>query len=227
MRLPCPGARTGTFYVHTVIAPSSQQPAIPQTLVGSDSRTILPSTVGKTPDTPPDVSPLSLIQPSRAHFFDRLFVTHFIESFGNLKTSVSAAPSPIWLDELPVLIASPLPSLAKDAIRAGSMLHYGMQARDASIQTEARQWYARALQGLRHVLLQGVGTGDRSSSFNEGAICAALMLSHFETVAKTSLGAWLKHVDGASMMLETLGPERCRVGFMNQLFRHLRLLTVG
>lgn len=165
------------------------------------------------------------MQPSRADFFDRLFVTHFIESFGDLKESVPATSS-TWLDELPVLVSSPIESLAKHSIRAGSMLLYGTRIHDVSIQTEARRWYASALRGLRSSLSPSASAKDNSMSFKEGMVCAAVMLSHFETVAGTCPGAWFRHVDGASIMLGTYGPRGCRAGFMHSIFRHQRLLTV-
>ncbi|KFZ21112.1 hypothetical protein V502_02942 [Pseudogymnoascus sp. VKM F-4520 (FW-2644)] len=226
MRLPCPGARTGTFFVHTLPAPPPHWHTTQQTSVDPGSRLVSASTAVERPDTPLHFSLFSSIQPSRADFFDCLFLTHFIESFGNLKASDSAVPSTIWLNELPGLLTSPLPSLEKYSIRAGSMLFYGTQTHDVSIQAEARILYARALRGLRYLLLQGACVGDSAASFTEGAICTAVMLGHFESVDGTSLGAWFQHVDGASMMLEAGGPERCRLGFMHQLFRHLRLLTL-
>ena len=229
MRLSCPGARTGAFFVHAVPNPPSRRRKTPRWLLEPGPEAVLEQGVG-VPDASPNLSPLSLLQPSRADFFDCLFVTHFIESFGNLKecVPVPAAPSPTWLDELPALVSSPELSLAKCSIRAGSMLLYGTRARDVSIQTEARRWYARALRRLRCGLLPST-TGTKDSAlgpFNGDGICAAVMLSHFETVAGTSLGAWAKHVDGASAMLESLGPELCCAGFTHRLFRHLRLLTV-
>jgi hypothetical protein len=107
------------------------------------------------------------------------------------------------------------------------MLLYGAHAHDVSIQTEARKWYARALRDLRSLLLRRACTGNSAVSFDEDTICATVTLSHFETVAGTSVTAWVQHVGGASMMLETRGPEVCRFGFMHQLFRHIRLLTVS
>jgi hypothetical protein len=168
----------------------------------------------------PIVSPFSLQQPGRADIFDQLFVSHFIESFG-FRTSVSESPSPTWLDELSVFIVSPVPGLVKHSIRAGSMFFYGTLAQDVSIRTEACRWYMRALQGLQGVLTQN------ASPFTGDVICAAVMLAHFENLAGTSDEAWFQHVQGASMMLKTGGPESCRDGFLHQLFRHVRLLTVS
>lgn len=159
-------------------------------------------------------------QPCRADLFDQLFVSHFIESFG-FKESTADDPSSTWLDKLALFITSPSPPLVKNSIRAGSMFFYGSLVDDVSIRTEANKWYLKALQGLRSLLFQqtGVFTGD--------IICSAVMLAHFETSAGTSGEAWFQHVQGAARMLESGGPASCRDGFLHQLFRHLRLLTVS
>lgn len=204
--------------LRTTTSQRSSGPGFTQKLANNGTREVLGAVKG--------LSPLDAMQASRADFFDSLFVTHFIESFGNLKQSVPATSS-TWLDELPALVASPEPSVVAYSIRAGSMLLYGTRVQDISIQMEARRWYASALRKLRSGLAPGGSSKNHSISFIEGTICAAVMLSHFETVAGTSLGAWFQHVDGASVMLEALGPERCSVGFMQSIFRHLRLLAVS
>lgn len=213
--------------MHTLLAPSARRRTPPLPLEDSGSRQVPAKYVRERLEIVPNLSLLTHHQPSRANFFDSLFVAHFIESFGNMKASPSPVPSTIWLDELPMLVASFRPSLAKHSIRAGTMLLYGAYVRDVSIQTEARRWYARALRDLRSLLLRSAGTGDSAVEFNEDDICATVMLSHFESAAGTSVGAWVQHVEGASMMLEIRGPERCRFGFMHEIFRHLRLLTVS
>jgi hypothetical protein len=79
----------------------------------------------------------------------------------------------------------------------------------------------KALQGLQYHLSQQL-----SSSFSGDVICAAVMLTHFESLADTAPGAWFQHVRGASLMVARGGPESCRQGFLHNIFRHLRLLTV-
>jgi hypothetical protein len=165
-------------------------------------------------------SPLTGYQPSRANIFDRLFVSHFIESFG-FKAPASYKSPPTWLDEIAVFIVAPQMTLVKHSIRASSMFFYGTLSRDLSIQAEACKWYSGALSGLRELLSRS------HSHFQGDVICAAVMLSHFEHIAGTSEDAWIQHVQGATRMLEAGGPESCRDGFLHQLFRHLRLLTVG
>lgn len=220
MGLHCPGARTGAFFVHTLTE---------STLTKSVAKRMpidltVPSVPGKAHLLSYDqyLAPRlpSYHQPCRADLFDQLFVSHFIESFG-FKESTADNPSSTWLDKLALYITSPSRPLVKNSIRAGSMFFYGSLVDDISIRTEANKWYIKALQGLRCLLSQqtGVFTGD--------IICSAVMLAHFETTAGTSGEAWLQHVLGAARMLESGGPASCRDGFLHQLFRHLRLLTVS
>ncbi|KAJ5620689.1 hypothetical protein N7510_004673 [Penicillium lagena] len=218
--LCCSGARTGAFFVHAFPERPLSISSAKQRLLNSKCETIFSLSGHETASPTPNPSPLSLQQPGRADIFDQLFVSHFIESFG-FKTSVSDSPSPTWLDDLSVFIISPVPGVVKHSIRAGSMFFYGTLAQDVAIRTEACKWYMRALQGLQGVLSRN------ASPFTGDVICAAVMLTHFETLAGTSDRAWYQHVQGASMMLETGGPESCRDGFLHQLFRHLRLLTVS
>ncbi|RSL94605.1 hypothetical protein CDV31_014235 [Fusarium ambrosium] len=194
MRLPCPGARTGTFFVHAVPSSSSSHRTC-----GSALR--LPSP-----------------QPSRSSAFDQLFVSHFVESFfGTMKPPPTpGTPSKIWLHELPVFLVSSKPSSAKPAIRAASMMSYGTLAGDVSIKTAARRWYAEALHHLQCQITKG------DVCVDEGIICAVVMLIHFETWAGTSQKAWLRHLKGAAILLQVAGPERCSHGFMHQVFSHLR-----
>ncbi|KAM0421218.1 hypothetical protein ACHAPT_010938 [Fusarium lateritium] len=194
MGLRCPGARTDAFFVHTVPSSSSHHQAY-------NSALRLPGP-----------------QPSRASAFDQLFVSYFVDSFfGPMKLPLTpGTPPKIWLHELPVFLASPEPSPAKPAIRAASMMSYGTLAGDVSIKTAARRWYSEALRHLQRLLANG------DVSFDESVVCAVVMLIHFETWAGTSQKARLRHLKGAAMLLETGGPERCRSGFMHQIFSHLR-----
>jgi hypothetical protein len=211
MGLQCPGARTDAFFVHTVVPDASLR----------DSSTALAAVKSKSSHSV--MQQLPGLQPSRAGAFDQLFVSHFIDCFfGSMKPSspIPGGTSRIWLHELPGFLASPYPSPVQYSIRAASMLSYGTVVGDASIKTEACRWYMRALQSLQYLL------SHEGSSSPESAVCAAVMLIHFETSAGTSPKAWLKHVNGAASLLEAQGPERCRSGFMHQIFSHLRLQTV-
>ncbi|KAL5088943.1 hypothetical protein Trisim1_006090 [Trichoderma cf. simile WF8] len=214
MGLKCPGARTDAFFVHAVPNASLRD--------ASDALTII-----KVKHEPsPQISAVNLhlsqlpgLQPSPASAFDQLFVSHFIDGFfGSVRPPlpIPGGSSRIWLHELPDFLASPSPSPVQSSIRAASMLSYGTAVGDASIKTEACRWYMRALQSLRLLL---------GSSSPETSVCAAVMLTHFETLAGTSPRAWLKHIKGAASLLEAQGPERCRSGFLHQIFSHLRLQT--
>lgn len=220
MGLKCPGARTDAFFVHTVVPDASLRDSSSAALAPIKSKSPYKTMTMHLPQLP-------ALQPSHADAFDQLFVSHFIDFFfGSARPSVPIpnGSSRIWLHELPEFLASPYPSPVQYSIRAASMLSYGTVTRDASIKTEACRWYMRALQSLRYLLsLDDLGSSLYSP---ESTICAAVMLIHFETSAGTSPKAWLPHVNGAASLLEAQGPDRCRDGFMHQIFRHLRLQTV-
>lgn len=210
--LRCPGPRTGAFFVHTGL--SRQQ-------CGPKSSSKLHHT---KPTDHMEVEPapcLSIVQPSRAAAFDQLFVSYFIESFDQTRHVGSpGGRSAHWLDRLPAFLAES-DSAPKFAIRAASMLSYGTAATDTSIKADAYVWYARALPALRAVLARG------KPPVMDGAVCAAVMLMHFETWAKSSDKAWVPHVKGVCTMLEAAGPHSCRVGFLHNVFCHIRLQAVG
>ncbi|KAM0446026.1 hypothetical protein ACHAPV_004723 [Trichoderma viride] len=217
--IKCPGARTDAFFVHTVVPDASLRDSPSAALTPIKSKSPHTMMMMHSPQLP-------ALQPSRADAFDQLFVSHFIDAFfGSARPSlpIPNGPSKIWLHELPDFLASPYPSPVQYSIRAASMLSYGTITGDVSIKTDACRWYMRALQSLRHLLsLDDLGSSLYSP---ESTVCAAVMLIHFETSAGTSPKAWLPHVNGAASLLEAQGPERCRDGFMHQIFRHLRLQT--
>jgi hypothetical protein len=217
--LHCSGARTGAIFVHAVPSPP-KRPLKKDISVDYKHRFDGSNNPLFITDTLLIPSVFASHQPNRADIFDHLFVSHFIESFG-FKPPTSSRQPPTWLDALGPMILPPGHYLVKHSIRAASMYFYGTLAKDISIRTEACRWYSTALQGLQYLL------SHKATHFTDDVICATVMLTHFENLAGTSDGAWFHHVQGAAMMLETCGPEGCRDGFLHQLFRHLRLLTVS
>ncbi|PNP44493.1 hypothetical protein THARTR1_11031 [Trichoderma harzianum] len=213
MGLKCPGARIDAFFVHAVPSASLRD--------SSDALAIIKVKHEPSPQISAvnHLSQLPRSQPSPAGAFDQLFVSHFIDGFfGSVRPPlpIPGGSSRIWLHELPDFLSSPSPSPVQSSIRAASMLSYGTAVGDVSIKTEACRWYMRALQSLRLLL---------GSSSPETLVCAAVMLTHFETLAGTSPRAWLKHIQGAASLLEAQGPERCQSGFLHQIFSHPRLQT--
>ncbi|KAH0594398.1 hypothetical protein MHUMG1_07748 [Metarhizium humberi] len=210
--LRCPGPRTGALFVHVQWGESSSE-SVPEHHPGTASALGPVTPRNAFVHTPLVSDPRSC----RATAFDQLFVSHFVESFGQLSgVRFPISPNANWLERLPQYTSSPGNSLAKTAIRSASMLSYATWARDKSIQTEAYKWYARALAGLQAAL------SHPAPAATESNVCSAVMLIHFETWADTAEGAWLKHVHGASTLLEAAGPRACREGFMHRIFCHLR-----
>lgn len=160
--------------------------------------------------------PTSALKACRADAFDQLFVSHFIDSFG-LPKNVSTGPT--WLDSLPTFLGARSNALVMVSIRSASMLSYGTWARDEAIQADSYSWYASALAQLRRATAQ---VRQQPVATLEMAVCAAVMLIHFETWAGTSRNAWVHHVKGAASLLQAAGPESCRGGFLQSVFSHLR-----
>lgn len=167
--------------------------------------------------------PLPSCPPSRAELFEELFLSHYIESFGN----PSGQPA-FWFDRLPELLVSPIPSPVKHSIRAVSMVFYGILTGNISIQTNARGWYARAVRSLRSLLRNKVPEGIATTVLpTDDLLCAPIMLAQFEVIASTSPVAWTQHIEAAVAMLANRGPKNCSIGLGHQMFLTVRLFTVG
>lgn len=163
------------------------------------------------------IPPTAALRACRADALDQLFVSHFIDSFG-LPGNVATGPT--WLESLPSFLGSSSGNaLATASIRSASMLSYGTWACDEAIQADSYRWYASALAQLRRAAAQGK---QQSMPVLDTAVCAAVMLIHFETGAGTSRNAWVHHVKGAASLLQAAGPEACRGGFLLSVFSHLR-----
>ncbi|KAJ6785293.1 hypothetical protein PWT90_01093 [Aphanocladium album] len=198
------GPRVGAFFVHAQAnAPRPASPRPP------------PPSVAQVHQALTRIPPASALRACRADAFDQLFVSHFIESFG-LPKNISAGPT--WLERLPSFLDARGDALATASIRSASMLSYGTWAHDEAIQADSYRWYARALAQLKKSIAQG----KQPAAALKRAVCAAVMLIHFETWAGTSRNAWVHHVKGAASLLLAAGPEACREGFLQSVFSHLR-----
>lgn len=195
MGLVCPGPRVGAFFVHAQVdnSPLETSPRAVQAL----SR--LPASATTC----------------RASAFDQLFVSHFIDSFGLPRNTHEG---PTWLEILPSFLGVEGNALATASIRSASMLSYGTWVRDEAIQADSYRWYASALTHLS----RSIAKVKQPVATVEMAVCAAVMLIHFETGAGTSRNAWVHHVKGAASLLEAVGPTACQNGFLQSVFSHLR-----
>ena len=173
---------------------------------------------------------LQALQLPRAKAFEQLFISHFVESFGNTRDN-----PPFWLDKLPEFFFSSASGPARESIRAATMLFYGILTCNIPIQTEANRFYARALRSLRAWLQNGNGTpsnGGYSTNVsaalisNSMIVCAPVMMCHFEMMASSSPDGWMNHIEAAAAMLERLGPENCRLGLEHEMFLTVRLFMV-
>ncbi|KAF2801614.1 uncharacterized protein BDZ99DRAFT_528339 [Mytilinidion resinicola] len=156
-------------------------------------------------------------QPYRGVQFDQLYICHFLSAFafnGSQKEGFH-----VWSKEL-------LPMRHKNstliyATRAASMAFYGRICQDENTVIEACRWYSASLQSQRESLeLARVGRDERDTSV--AAICAAILLSTFESMVSTTPLGWLQHYEGAVKVIEILGPEACQSGLLHSLFRSVR-----
>ena len=207
MRLVCSGPRICAFFVHAQpdAGSPSQLSCLPVAKVVHDALMRMP---------PP---PVSAIDACCADAFDQLFVSHFIDSFGQPRIT---GTGPTWLECLPTFFSANNGNvLAISSIRSASMLSYGTWAHDEVVRADSYRWYSSALTQLSRSIAEGKLS---DAATVEMTVCAAVMLIHFETWAGTSRNAWVHHVKGAASLLEAAGPDACRRGFMHSVFSHMR-----
>ena len=171
----------------------------------------------------------SLYSPSRAPAFQELFLHHFISAFFDARREGHQVDE--WSVALPSFLQSHEPTTSiVYAIRAATMAHYGKISEDVTIQLDSMRWYARGLEAQR---LENAETqrklamgGEACDIFNETIISTPMMLSLFETVMGTTSSAWAQHLSVASLMLQMIGPWKCREGILHHIFKVARVGAV-
>ncbi|KAJ8101609.1 hypothetical protein POJ06DRAFT_222156 [Lipomyces tetrasporus] len=168
---------------------------------------------------PPEFQPSSL----RSHFslcgplLEQQFLEHFIYS---LLSTPGGSMLKKWMTQLPDLISREnLPTL-KYAILAASMVLCGSLEGDKAIQLEACRWYLAGLESQQKELLR------LKKAVSDGAICATMLLSFYESIRSTSSEAWMYHMCASSRLVELRGPEGWGTGLAHELFCALRLYMV-
>ena len=151
----------------------------------------------------------------KGDIFHQLYLAQFISSHeSDLHT---------WIKELPSLSCGPPDSTEAYAIRATSLAFYSKLTRSKDIEIEACKWYSKGLESQRNSLQ--LVTKNRMTT--SGSICAAIMLSFFESIICTTPMGWLLHHRAAEKMLDIIGPERCQSDWMFMFFRTLRKVSVS
>ncbi|KAK9320867.1 hypothetical protein V1517DRAFT_328194 [Lipomyces orientalis] len=148
---------------------------------------------------------------------EQQFLWHFVCSL------LSTPGGPMlkkWMIQLPDLVSrEDLPTL-KYAILAASMVLCGSLVGDKAIQMEACRWYVAGLESQKNELLR------LKKVVSDGAICATMLLSFYETIHSTSSEAWMYHMCASSRLMELRGPDGCGSGLAHELFCALRLYMV-
>jgi hypothetical protein len=165
----------------------------------------------------------SSYQPSRTTLFQQHFVASFVSSY-----AASEARGPrhnYWMRQLPNLVSSPKETALNSSISAVSMAFYGRLAHDRAIEVEGYKYYSMCLQSQQKKLLQdAIRTQPVVPSAAD--ICVSLLMSYYESVARTSISGCSEHLCGAAKMLEMRGPGRCQTEFARQIFRSISLAMV-
>jgi hypothetical protein len=125
-------------------------------------------------------------------------------------------------------IQNPTSLALKFAVRAGTMAFYGNLTKNATIQTNASQWYSKAIQlEISRLAAKVSEPRENPKAVNPEDILTPMVLALFESALCTSPMGWAHHLIAASKLLEDLGPERCQTGTMHDIFRALRLNMVS
>ncbi|KIW24694.1 uncharacterized protein PV07_10395 [Cladophialophora immunda] len=162
-----------------------------------------------------EISPVKLLVPSVKDFEDIC-----INQFHDAMTSQRPPKITTWLAYLrqPAYLSS-YPALAP-ALRAASMMLYGISHRDACARTEAHDWYERSLTSHRHQLQKL--SADLQGPISNLVSCS-LVLALFEMISSTVPNGPTHHYSAAAVLLRGVGPSSCRGGIMHQMFRTARL----
>lgn len=163
-------------------------------------------------------------QPDRRYQFELLFLSNFISSSNLSEKSESGLHT--WTNELVNILSSTKESSIIYSIRATSMAMYGRMTGTEDIEIEAIKWYSRGLESQRQSL-QLAAKAPTSAIPTDGTVCAAIMLSLFESIISTTPTGWLRHYGGAVKMLEVMGPEKCQSNLTHKLFRSARFGSVS
>lgn len=160
----------------------------------------------------------TLYQPSRIVPFQQLFLRHFIDFFFNPEDKVRMNS---WVLELPKLLDASPYSTVWYSLRAATMAIYSKLTGDRSIEFESCRWYDRGLESQRLQLQTMVQ--QRKRVLDESTILVPLLFCMFEVVMDTEEDAWIGHTQGAEKLFDMIGPQRCQIGQMHDLFRSARI----
>ncbi|KIM98237.1 hypothetical protein OIDMADRAFT_31062 [Oidiodendron maius Zn] len=190
----CPGVYQGLLMVHACSDPSASSGPT----IGIHSSTSL-----------------STLQPSNGSVYEQFLISTFVAYLAKPRTGNLEPES--WMRYLPTFASSS--RIMTCAIRATTLAFFAQLIGNVAMKVEANQWYATALhEEQAHVqqLLYHRPTPED--------ICAPLLLMYYELIHPTTTGGWMKHLVGASKLVELIGPENCQTGLCHSLFRALRLL---
>lgn len=160
---------------------------------------------------------LSILQPSNGSVYDQFLISTFVTYLA--KPRMGNLEPESWMTYLPTFVSSS--RIMTWTIRATTLAFFAQLIGNVAMKVEANQWYATALREEQAHVQQLLYHRPTSED-----ICASLLLMYYELIHPTTTGGWMKHLAGASKMVELIGPENCQTGLCHLLFRALRLLMV-
>jgi Fungal specific transcription factor domain len=126
-----------------------------------------------------------------------------------------------WLMQLPDMAHSTSLHRMRAPLLAPSLLLLALQSRQQNVLKEALKWYDLGLNYVRK-RLKDLDTNVPDEREDKFLICAALLMSFYETLNDTTVGGYEQHVLGAVALLEAKGPEMFSRPEYNGLFRAIR-----
>jgi hypothetical protein len=229
LRLPgvsCPGATSG----HVYLLANTENPQKHSRLENAQRHRQLQKN-SNTITSPRHKTLIRNINADSLH--ETQIVAHLISFFA--KPNITKTRPTDWMLNLLSMISDESHIAHKSSILSTSLaLYSAVHHDDVVYANEARKWYGVGLRRMRGRLLflLPVDPPHETIQGKQTNICAedvsmALMLAYYELFSPTSPSAYSEHILAAGRFLESLGPEMCQRGHLNDVFRTIRFHMVS
>lgn len=158
-------------------------------------------------------------------------LSFFLEDFASFNVE-PGRPRP-WLMDMPTRKLHPgLDMLYQKAAASTALAFFGIITVNADLREEARRTYAHTLEGHRRQILQmqrwkALQGTEQYADYMCNLVMVTLLLCSYELLLPSSMNSWFSHARGASVLLESLGPQVCRDGHLHQVLQSLRFGAVS
>ena len=135
-------------------------------------------------------------------------LARFLEYFAGQGAGTQDIP---WMHQLPSMQSHASADALELSVKAAAIAFCAMESSQLDALYRTRIIYGSAL-GSQSRLVATVTTP------TPRMICTTVMLSYYEAINNTTLGGYVRHLDGLAKMLQLAGLEECSRGLMNQIF---------